>query len=128
MNSPNRNAPCPCGSGKKYKNCCLKQAIAMQQASSQKTSGQSEEHLFQIALQRHQAGQLPQAEKIYHQILQQNSNHPDALHLLGTLYHQTGNNKLAVEFIVRAIDIDPSNPYFHDNLGTVYQALDRLYD
>jgi hypothetical protein len=19
----NRNAPCPCGSGKKYKNCCL---------------------------------------------------------------------------------------------------------
>jgi uncharacterized protein len=21
---PERNAPCPCGSGKKFKNCCLK--------------------------------------------------------------------------------------------------------
>lgn len=21
---PNRNDPCPCGSGKKYKNCCMK--------------------------------------------------------------------------------------------------------
>jgi len=21
-NKPNRNAPCPCGSGKKYKHCC----------------------------------------------------------------------------------------------------------
>jgi preprotein translocase subunit SecA len=22
-----RNAPCPCGSGKKYKNCCAKAAV-----------------------------------------------------------------------------------------------------
>jgi tetratricopeptide (TPR) repeat protein len=33
---------------------------------------------------------------------------------------------LAVEFIGRAIRIDPSNPFFHDNLGTVYQALNSL--
>lgn len=29
MNKTNRTAPCPCGSGKKYKNCCLKQEIAL---------------------------------------------------------------------------------------------------
>ena len=29
MNKINRTAPCPCGSGKKYKNCCLKQEIAL---------------------------------------------------------------------------------------------------
>ncbi|MBI5193059.1 MAG: SEC-C domain-containing protein [Nitrospirae bacterium] len=23
MNKPGRNEPCPCGSGKKYKRCCL---------------------------------------------------------------------------------------------------------
>ena len=23
MTSPNRNEPCPCGSGKRYKRCCL---------------------------------------------------------------------------------------------------------
>jgi len=25
----NRNAPCPCGSGRKYKHCCLKKKEAM---------------------------------------------------------------------------------------------------
>jgi len=25
-NKPGRNAQCPCGSGKKFKKCCLKQA------------------------------------------------------------------------------------------------------
>ena len=29
MNKINRTAHCPCGSGKKYKNCCLKQEIAL---------------------------------------------------------------------------------------------------
>ena len=28
MGKPNRNDPCPCGSGKKYKNCHLKEGIA----------------------------------------------------------------------------------------------------
>ncbi len=32
MSLPNRNAPCPCGSGKKYKKCCLKAAREMEQA------------------------------------------------------------------------------------------------
>lgn len=26
MSTPERNAPCPCGSGKKYKQCCINQA------------------------------------------------------------------------------------------------------
>jgi len=91
-------------------------------------SDQDEEQLFQIALQYHQANNLPQAEDVYRQILRNNPDHPDALHLLGTLYHQTGNHELAVEFIGRAIRVAPSNPFFHDNLGTVYQALGRLDD
>ena len=123
MSAPSRNAPCPCGSGKKHKNCCLKKALQAQQSS-----GQTKDQLLQTALRHHQEGRLPQAETLYRQILQKNPDHPDALHLLGTLYHQTGNNEVAVEFISRAMRIDPSNPFFHDNLGTVYQALDRLDD
>jgi len=126
MTAPSRNAPCPCGSGKKYKNCCLGKSAATQLASTQKILEQSEDQLFQIALQHHQAGHWPQAENVYRHILQNNPDHPDALHLLGTLYHQTGNHEMAVVFIGRAIRIDPSNPFFHDNLGTVYQALGKL--
>ena len=41
-----------------------------------------------IALQHHQAGQLPQAEQIYRQILEVEPNHADAWHLLGVLAHK----------------------------------------
>jgi tetratricopeptide (TPR) repeat protein len=58
---------------------------------------QTEDQLFQIALQHHQTGGLLKAENFYLQILLKNPNHPDALYLLGTLYHQTGNNEKALE-------------------------------
>ena len=35
------------------------------------------------ALEHHRAGRLQQAEAIYRQMLRQEPNHPDALHLLG---------------------------------------------
>ena len=34
-NKPGRNEPCPCGSGKKYKNCCAKaEAQSLQEAKA----------------------------------------------------------------------------------------------
>jgi hypothetical protein len=33
MNAPERHAPCPCGSGKKYKNCCERREIVGRQRS-----------------------------------------------------------------------------------------------
>jgi len=29
VTNPGRNAPCPCGSGKKYKQCCARQAHSL---------------------------------------------------------------------------------------------------
>jgi len=46
---------------------------------------------LQMALKHHQAGQLKEAESFYHQILQENPNHPDALNLSGLIAHQTIN-------------------------------------
>ena len=37
-----RNAPCPCGSGKKYKNCCLRKGLSAEEAAAQaRASAQS---------------------------------------------------------------------------------------
>ncbi len=44
-----------------------------------------------IAVQHHQAGRLQAAAQLYQQILAVNSNHVDALHLLGVIAHQMGN-------------------------------------
>jgi protein O-GlcNAc transferase len=72
---------------------------------------------FQIAVQRHQAGRLAEAEALYRQILAAQPNHADALHLLGLIAHQAGRYDLAVEWIRKAIAANPSDSYYYLNLG-----------
>jgi len=79
-----------------------------------------------IAIQHHSAGELSQAEGIYQQILEADPNQPDALHYLGVLAHQMGNNDVAVELIGKALAIKPNYLEAHTNLGLALQKLGRL--
>ncbi len=88
----------------------------------------SDTDAIQIALKHHQAGQFQKAESIYRQILLDNPNHPDALHLLGVLTHRFGKNSIAAELINKAIVNNPKNPIFHFNLGVVLNALGKWKD
>jgi protein O-GlcNAc transferase len=81
---------------------------------------------LQIAVQRHRAGRLVEAEALYRQILAVQPNHADALHLLGLIAHQSGNDHLAVEWIRQAIVLSPNNSAAHCNLGEAYRATGRL--
>ena len=78
------------------------------------------------AIRFHQRGQLPEAERIYRQILDHDPHHADSLHLLGVLAHQVGRNDVAVELISRAIAFDQRPAAYHSNLGTALQALGRM--
>jgi MoaA/NifB/PqqE/SkfB family radical SAM enzyme/Tfp pilus assembly protein PilF len=124
MSNLNRNDPCPCGSGKKYKQCCLKHDEAL--ATSKRTESVFVLKAIQEAIQHHQAGRLPQAEAIYQQILKIEPNHPDALHFLGVIAHQQGKAGIAVELIGRAINVNPSEPMYYSNLGAAFEAQSRL--
>jgi thioredoxin-like negative regulator of GroEL len=53
------------------------------------------------ALALHQRGQLVAAERIYQDILRQQPNHFDALHLLGLISAQTGRTERGVDLIRR---------------------------
>ena len=55
-------------------------------------SNVSMEEAIQIALRHHQAGELSQAEAIYWQILAQDPNNPDVLHLLGAIADRAGRH------------------------------------
>ena len=81
--------------------------------------------VLQTAIQHHQAGRLQEAEALYRQILQVEPNHPDALHLLGVIAHQAGKHEIALEYIARAIALNPAAEY-HNNIGEAYRALARL--
>jgi TolA-binding protein len=41
--------------------------------------------IFASAMQFHQAGELPQAERLYREFLQNNSQHAEAFYYLGTV-------------------------------------------
>jgi protein O-GlcNAc transferase len=80
---------------------------------------------FQIAVQRHQAGQLAEAEALYRQILAVQPNHADAAHFLGVVAHQVGRHDAAVEWLNKAIALAPKNPIAHTHLGEVCRTMGR---
>lgn len=110
-----RNDPCPCGSGKKYKHCCM-QGKAVADVARQ----------VQLALGYHRSGKMQEAEKAYHEALKLDPNNVDAMHLLGVLSSHTGRHDAAAEWIGKAIAISPSVPALYLNLGNVYQAQGKL--
>jgi protein O-GlcNAc transferase len=81
---------------------------------------------FEMAMRRHQAGQLSEAEQFYRQILAEQPEHPEATHLLGIIAHQVGQNDVAVDLIRRAIALKPNFPEAHSNLGNALKELGKL--
>ncbi len=84
--------------------------------------------MLQRALSLQQQGQLTEAEKIYTKVLKINSNHFDALHLLGLLQHQRGDGAKALGLIAAALKVNPNSAEALLNHGTVLSALDRHED
>src|SRR5512142_2720187 len=123
MRALGRNDLCPCGSGKKYKKCCLPK-VATPSSSAAVQGGQvNANEAIQAALQHHQAGRLEQAAEIYQQVLQRQPENADALHLLGLISHQSGQPEAAVDLISRAIQIAPSTPLYYGNIGLALTDL-----
>jgi protein O-GlcNAc transferase len=78
-----------------------------------------------LAVQRHQAGNLADAERLYRQVLAQQPNFPNALHLLGLVLFQGGHAQAGLEMIDRAVTANPSAPDYHLNRGVVLDQMGR---
>jgi predicted O-linked N-acetylglucosamine transferase (SPINDLY family) len=81
--------------------------------------------LFAQAQEHHLARRFVEAEELYIQILRWNPKHADSLHLLGTIFAQTGKVTDAVDFLRRAIEIKPDRAPYRVNLGVVLQDLGK---
>jgi protein O-GlcNAc transferase len=84
------------------------------------------EQTFQIALQYHRAGQLPQAEKLYRQVLSPQPKHAGALHYLGVIAYQMGQMDAAVDLIRQAIALQPDISEAYCNLGLALRGASQL--
>ena len=74
------------------------------------------------AMELHQTGQIGPAARLYQQILAQDEENADALHLLGVLRHQQGDHAQAVTLIGRAVAMRPNIAAFHANLAEAYRG------
>lgn len=89
--------------------------------------GFSVDAVLKTALDHHQAGRLPEAERLYRDVLAINPGHADALHFLGMIAHQVGRDDISAALIAKAIGVDRANPLYHRNLGVSLFRLGR-YD
>jgi predicted O-linked N-acetylglucosamine transferase (SPINDLY family) len=65
--------------------------------------------LLRQAITHHQAGRLPDAERLYRIVLTHQPNQPDAHHNLGVLAMQTGRVEEGLLHLKEALDISPAN-------------------
>jgi protein O-GlcNAc transferase len=80
------------------------------------------------AVRYHQSGEFRKAEDIYRRILEIHPAHPDALHLLGLIAHQTGKHDAGIRLITKSIQIFPDNPVCYSNLSAAFIALGKTDD
>src|SRR4051812_27628140 len=81
---------------------------------------------FQPIVELHRAGKFAEAEAGYHQVLTQEPNHADALHMLGLLYHQTGRSAQGIGFIQKSIAVLPTNPMAFSNLAELVRSVGQF--
>jgi tetratricopeptide (TPR) repeat protein len=73
----------------------------------------------------HRRGDLGNARRLYGEVLAQEPNNAEALHLAGAAAANDGNAGEAIELLTRAARFDPRNPVIHLNLATTLAAVGR---
>jgi len=130
-----RNEPCPCGSGKKYKNCCLAAdetaAAAAREdqrrhASPPPTRGRAvgwgppvDDDLDQLSndtVDLIDAGKLEEAERLCHRLLDDFPDVPDGHMRLGHLFRARGEPKKAAQHLRLAASVARTGAADDDDL------------
>jgi protein O-GlcNAc transferase len=83
---------------------------------------QNAQTLYQQAYQLHIKGQFAAAEQLYLAVIGLQSQHADALHMLGLIYYQTQRPQLAADYLAKAIQHSPRNLDYLNNYGLALQA------
>jgi tetratricopeptide (TPR) repeat protein len=123
-----RNDPCPCGSGKRYKNChgAMDAGTAESRGASQLSSALDQRVQQAVAL--HRQGDAAAAERIYREALAVAPGHALAQHFLGVILYQRQDLEAALPLLRRSVEAVPVEPEFHNNLGLALAAGEREHE
>lgn len=81
---------------------------------------------LQTAMRLQIAGRLVEAKKLYLELLEDNPESWDALHLLGLIYAESDDEATGAKLIESAIKLKPDVSAFHHNLAGIYRRLGQL--
>jgi len=82
--------------------------------------------LLDHAIDLHTSGAVEQAAQIYRQVLMQDAQEPTALHYLGIVLHQQGQNEDGIAYLRQSCDLQPDNAAWHNDLGNVLFATQQF--
>ena len=88
--------------------------------------GMAPEEALREAIRWHSAGELREAEVVYHKVLGDMPQNADALHFLGVLRHQQGRTEEGVSLVQRALALAPAYVDAWSNLGNLYKESAQL--
>jgi tetratricopeptide (TPR) repeat protein len=142
MERAGRNDPCPCGSGNKYKKCCLPkhQAEERHRAAEQQAEREQRADAHRASLREARArllagveddiddltaasnaavdlihaGKLDEAERAAHDLLERFPDVHDGWDRLGMVYEARGDNQKAADCYRKAIDFIRAHPRDYD--------------
>lgn len=122
-----RNAPCPCGSGLKFKKCHGRPTMNTAPAAPVATTRalRMPEQLFAQALDHHTGGEFAAASALYSELLAAHPSNPDVLHNLGLVQLQLGQTDEALERLDAAIAIAPGRLSFQASRAALLVTAGR---
>lgn len=127
-----RNSPCPCGSGKKYKKCCLlrKEAVAVEQRTIlEQNLGKAFvevddlDDLSNSVLNLIDARKFDEAEAFCNDLRKRYPDQVDGIERLAMVYEARGDNEKAAQYFLRTAEFMRSNPGFDKE--EIEWALDK---
>ncbi|MFO1322740.1 MAG: tetratricopeptide repeat protein [Burkholderiales bacterium] len=117
-----RNDPCPCGSGLRYKQCHGRIAAPAPEPGSESLPADT---LARLGFDAHKRNDLDTAERQYRLALAAAPAHAGAAHYLGVVLYQRRRLSEAMQWLDRAVALDPNEPEYHNNRGLALTALMR---
>jgi uncharacterized protein YecA (UPF0149 family) len=99
MEKIGRNDPCPCGSGKKFKKCCLGQ-----NQNKESWIYTDLDQLSNKVVELIEQGRMDEAEEVCHELESAYPDQIDGIHRLAQVYEARGDRKKAAEYYRKAAE------------------------
>ena len=139
MTKTGRNNPCPCGSGKKYKHCCLEKDQAADRAAAVTRPAKTPRPMSKAMIYPDfddeddlapasnavvnliDAGKLDEAEQAARDLLERFPEVHDGYDRLAMICEARGDNKQAAAYYRKAIDIIREDPEHDPEFVAVFR-------